>query len=119
MLIGFQITGMIQAKLVLAKGVRSQQDQELMQFGTLKIMLAQQIHAEEGLDQVCLTYFCVLYCRYLLSFRSKIMRHANHLANNNQQIIIANNKHGQKDFLFPQFNYIYRRFSCRCRVDLS
>ena len=54
MLIGFQITGMIQAKLVLAKGVRSQQDQELMQFGTLKIMLAQQIHAEEGLDQVCL-----------------------------------------------------------------
>ena len=47
-----QITEMIQTKLVLARGVRSKQDQELMQFGTLKIMLAQQIHAEQELDRV-------------------------------------------------------------------
>ena len=44
---------MIQTKLVLAKGVRSKQDLELMQYGTLKIMLTQHIHVEEELGQVC------------------------------------------------------------------
>ena len=53
-----QITEMIQTKLVLAKGVRSQQDLELMQYGTLKIMLTQQIHVEEELDQVFSTIQC-------------------------------------------------------------
>ena len=63
-----QITEMIQTKLVLARGVRSHEDQDLMHFGTLKIMLAQLIHAEEGLDEVYALTLAELHVFVLRSF---------------------------------------------------